>query len=42
VRLIDSWTALAPVAVPIVGLSLHSVLRWASVVGLGILVELLV
>jgi hypothetical protein len=43
VGLIGSLTALAPVVVPLAGLSLHrNILRRASIVGLGIHAKLLV
>jgi hypothetical protein len=43
VRLIDSWTALAPVPVPLAGQTLHRyTVRRLSIAGLGILAKLLV
>jgi hypothetical protein len=43
VRLIASRTVLAPLVVPLAGLSLHrNILRRASIVGLGIHAKLLV
>jgi hypothetical protein len=43
VRLIVSRTALAPLVVPLVGLSLHrNILRHASIVGLGLYAKILV
>jgi hypothetical protein len=43
VRLIASRTALAPLVVPLAGLSLHrNILRRASIAGLGIHAKLLV